>query len=273
MIPVISIHFSAANSIIAKLHKSQSQPGISADVPGYRGSPIYPNDVGYYYITNLQGDVMYLIDANENTVAAYEYDPYGNIVSATGAMAEINPLRYRGYYYDAELEMYYVQSRDYDPTICRFINADDASLVGATGTTLGYNLFAYCENNPISLHDKTGYLLAPALLGAAFAVVTTYLLYLVEYRLGVRNWNWLVLSGQLIVNAAIGAANGVLFGGPFAKLTKLASLAKRAKLSGFALKAIKAVATGTTFFINSIIKPLTRKPGESWPKAVKRWFS
>ena len=60
------------------------------------------NGATYYYITNLQGDVMYLIDANENTVAAYEYDPYGNIVSATGTMAEINPLRYRGYDYDVE---------------------------------------------------------------------------------------------------------------------------------------------------------------------------
>ena len=73
------------------------------DASGYPYALKY-NGTTYYYITNLQGDVMYLIDANENTVAAYEYDPYGNIVSATGAMAEITPLRYRGYYYDPELE-------------------------------------------------------------------------------------------------------------------------------------------------------------------------
>ena len=52
----------------------------------------------YYYITNLQGDVMYLVDASGNEVAAYDYDPYGKIISATGSMAEVNPLRYRGYY-------------------------------------------------------------------------------------------------------------------------------------------------------------------------------
>ena len=116
------------------------------------------NGTTYYYITNLQGDVMHLIDANENTVAAYEYDPYGNIVSAIGTMAQINPLRYRGYYYDTELEMYYLQSRYYDPQVGRFINADDVSLLGATGTVLGHNLFAYCENNPTNGCDPTGHL-------------------------------------------------------------------------------------------------------------------
>ena len=121
---------------------------------GYaRGRSLATNCTTYYYITNLQGDVMYLIDANENTVAAYEYDPYGNIVSATGTMAEINPLRYRGYYYDAELEMYYLQSRYYDPQISRFINADivlDAEYV------IGFNLFTYCRNSPINAIDESG---------------------------------------------------------------------------------------------------------------------
>ena len=67
----------------------------------------------YYYITNLQGDVMYLVDANGVQVAAYDYDPYGKIISATGSMAEITPLRYRGYYYDSETGFYYLQSRYY----------------------------------------------------------------------------------------------------------------------------------------------------------------
>jgi RHS repeat-associated protein len=93
------------------------------DANGYPYALKY-NGTTYYYITNLQGDVMYLVDANENTVASYEYDPYGNIVSATGTMAEINPLRYRGYYYDAELEMYYLQSRYHDHQIGRFIKTN-----------------------------------------------------------------------------------------------------------------------------------------------------
>ena len=114
------------------------------------------NGTTYYYITNLQGDVMYLIDANENTVASYEYDPYGNIVSATGTMAAINPLRYRGYYYDAELEMYYLQSRYYDPQICRFLNADSINVLNASESVLDHHLFAYCNNNPLMNYDPNG---------------------------------------------------------------------------------------------------------------------
>ena len=130
------------------------------------------NDTTYYYITNLQGDVIYLVDEDGETVASYEYDPYGNILSATGEMAEINPLRYRGYYYDTELGMYYLQNRYYDPMVGRFINADDVALLGLSGTELGYNLFAYCENNPINNSDSTGYVMTPAnVIGAVIGVI------------------------------------------------------------------------------------------------------
>ena len=108
----------------------------------------------YYYITNLQGDVMYLVDASGNEVAAYDYDPYGKAITATGTMAEINPLRYRGYYYDTETGFYYLQSRYYDPEICRFINADSYASTGQG--LLGYNMFAYCQNNPIAFADYNG---------------------------------------------------------------------------------------------------------------------
>ena len=123
------------------------------DANGYPYALKY-NGTTYYYITNLQGDVMYLIDANENTVASYEYDPYGNIVSATGTLAEINPLRYRGYYYDAELGMYYLQSRYYDPHIGRFISADAYASTGQG--VIGFNMFAYCNNNPANGLDYAG---------------------------------------------------------------------------------------------------------------------
>ena len=109
----------------------------------------------YYYITNLQGDVMYLVDASGNEAAAYDYDPYGKVITSTGDLAEINPLRYRGYYYDTETGFYYLQSRYYDPEICRFINADSYTSTGVG--YLGYNMFAYCNNNPISNSDSDGY--------------------------------------------------------------------------------------------------------------------
>ena len=129
---------------------------FSYDANGYPYALKY-NGTTYYYITNLQGDVMYLVDGTGATVAAYEYDPYGNILSATGEMAEINPLCYRCYYYDAELEMYYLQSRYYDPMVGRFINADDVTLLGADKTVLGYDLFSYCRNNAVNCTDSNGY--------------------------------------------------------------------------------------------------------------------
>ena len=86
--------------------------------------------VTYYYITNLQGDVMQLIDSAGETKATYSYDPYGQVLLANGAMAEINPLQYRGYYFDADTEFYYLQSRYYDPEICRFVNYDRYASTG-----------------------------------------------------------------------------------------------------------------------------------------------
>ena len=74
----------------------------------------------------------------------------------TAVQAETNPLRYRGYYYDAETGLYYLQSRYYDPATCRFVNADNANLVAANGDFASLNLFAYCGNNPLSREDSNG---------------------------------------------------------------------------------------------------------------------
>ena len=78
----------------------------------------------YYYVLNLQGDVVKLIQANGHVVTHYTYDAWGYILSSGGNLAEVNPLRYRGYYYDNETGFYYLQSRYYDPANRRFINAD-----------------------------------------------------------------------------------------------------------------------------------------------------
>ena len=112
----------------------------------------------YYYVLNLQGDVVKLIHYipgfEYESVATYEYDAWGNIVSSSGRLAEINPLRYRGYYYDNETGFYYLQSRYYDPANRRFINAD---LLASTGQGFtGTNMFAYCVNSPVVLGDYEG---------------------------------------------------------------------------------------------------------------------
>ena len=109
----------------------------------------------YYYVLNAQGDVIALLNANGTLAASYNYGAWGNCTvydSSDAAIGDLNPLRYRGYYYDAETGFYYLQSRYYDPAICRFINADGLFTDGF----IGANLFAYCANNPVNTVDPTG---------------------------------------------------------------------------------------------------------------------
>ena len=135
------------------------------------------NGDSYYYETNHQGDVtgLYKITYDAATkalkatrVASYEYDAWGNVTYSTGEMADINPLRYRGYYQDWESGYYYLQNRYYDPAIGRFINADDEKTIfnalsdyessdGLNGISyLDHNQFAYCLNNPVNMSDDEG---------------------------------------------------------------------------------------------------------------------
>lgn len=84
-------------------------------------SPIYftYNNSTYYYEKNMQGDIVGILDTSGNTVVKYSYDIWGKLLSTTGMLSGtvgvINPLRYRGYYYDTETALYYLQSRYYSP--------------------------------------------------------------------------------------------------------------------------------------------------------------
>ena len=113
----------------------------------------------YYYVLNLQGDVVKLIHYipgfEYESVATYEYDAWGNILSSSGRLAEINPLRYRGYYYDNETGFYYLQSRYYDPANRRFINADIYASTDSNNA-LACNMYSYCWNNVVILYDSEG---------------------------------------------------------------------------------------------------------------------
>ena len=126
--------------------------------------------ITYFYALNQQGDVVKIFrslpsrDSNGNLIglteavyATYTYDAWGNILSQSGSMAGVNPLRYRGYYYDSETGFYYLQSRYYDPATRRFINADapEYSTMSAYGLN-NSNLFVYCQNNPIAYGDENG---------------------------------------------------------------------------------------------------------------------
>jgi len=112
----------------------------------------------YYYATNLQGDVVALLRKTTTGMAVvgfYIYDAWGNCtISGNTSVLMFNPLRYRGYVYDQETGLYYLQSRYYDPEVGRFLNADGFTTTGQGFT--GNNMFAYCGNNPITFVDPTG---------------------------------------------------------------------------------------------------------------------
>ena len=111
-------------------------------------------DTEYFYVKNLQGDILKVITAIGTEAATYTYDAWGKLLTSTGDMAEANPIRYRGYYYDTETGLYYLQSRYYDPEISRFINPDAFASTGRG--ILGTNMFVYCNNEAVSLYDALG---------------------------------------------------------------------------------------------------------------------
>ena len=110
----------------------------------------------YYYITNIQGDVIELLKSNGESAGYYRYDAWGDDVD-WWEIEEIicyNPLLYRGYFYDRVSGYYYLQTRFYDPSVGRFISAD--AYVSTGQGVLGYNMFAYCNNNPVMYIDPSG---------------------------------------------------------------------------------------------------------------------
>jgi RHS repeat-associated protein len=117
------------------------------------------NGSDYYYIRNIQNDIIGIVDVAGTIVVNYLYDSWGKLISITGSLKDTvglkNPFRYRGYYYDTETGFYYLNSRYYDPEVGRFINPD--IIMGAGDKDpMAYNLFLYCNNNPVNRQDPSG---------------------------------------------------------------------------------------------------------------------
>ena len=188
------------------------------------------NGVEYWYIRNAQGDIIGLHDKDGVQIVSYIYDSWGKLVSTSGTMkdsvGEKNPYRYRGYRYDTETGLYYLQSRYYNPEWGRFINSDDVGVVTASlGDLTDKNLFAYCDNNPVMRVDDEGYfwhIAGGAAIGAAFSVVNKVITNVVERKklsdgIGIALVTGAVsgglaatgfgLVGQIAGNAAISAGS------------------------------------------------------------------
>ena len=122
------------------------------------------NNKKYYYIKNLEDDVIGIINDNNEKIVVYEYDSWGKILcikdnNGNNIIDEdhigiLNPFRYRSYYFDNETGLYYLNSRYYNPEWKRFINAD--GIIGSNQDINSYNLYAYCSNNPVNYYDITG---------------------------------------------------------------------------------------------------------------------
>ncbi len=115
----------------------------------------------YYYVYNVQNDVIGLIDSTGAQVVSYQYNSWGKLLSMTDSSADKvgskNPFRYREYYYDDETGLYYLDSRYYDPETGRFVNADETGLLRRAPKELIHKkLYAYCDNNPVVRKDKSG---------------------------------------------------------------------------------------------------------------------
>ncbi len=153
------------------------QYDASGAIIGFTYYPSSGTASQYFFGKNAQGDVLCIYDASGVLMAGYAYDAWGACTVAYDHsiidVADINPIRYRSYYYDTETGWYYLQSRYYDPTVGRFISPDDPSLLGANGDLLSFNLYAYCSNNPVNYSDPSGHFTLVASI-AIFVAITFF---------------------------------------------------------------------------------------------------
>ena len=170
------------------------------------------NNSQYFYRRDCQGNIIALIDNSGNVVVEYKYDAWGNHEAEVAsedyvALAEINPYRYRGYYYDSETGLYFLQTRYYDPETGRFISRDSIEYADPE-TICGLNLYAYCGNNPVMNVDPSGHaflvFLFAALIGFAVSFVSSAVSQAV-FNDGQINW------GIAAIDGLFGAISGALW--------------------------------------------------------------
>ena len=183
------VHMTRGSDELHFFYDAQNKPAV-----------VVYNGTAYAYLKNLQGDIVAILNGSGNAVVSYVYDAWGRPVSKTGSMAStlgtLNPFRYRSYVYDEETGLYYLRNRYFNTTICRFIN-EDAYSSTAQGM-FSSNMYAYCENKPISRADVDGKFFF-TVLGAAVGAVTG----------AVDAW---LTGGDIAEGALAGAVSGAISG-------------------------------------------------------------
>ena len=213
---------------------------------------IFYNNVPYYFIKNLQGDVIAIVDKDAKTVARYSYDAWGicTVTHGSVGIANVNPFRYRGYYYDEDIGLYYLQSRYYDAGVGRFINCDavDCLINGETANKL--NEFAYCENDPVDNDDPNG-MWIQYVIGAAIGGILNVVFYVIDcaiYKVKVNVWKALLNFLNGAVNGLIAATGADLIyqiiAGIASGLVSLFIGASRPKLEDFIIAVICGILSG-----------------------------
>ena len=216
----------------------------------------------YMYLRNAQNDIIGLLDKDGKVVVRYTYDSWGQVVKIEGTLKDKvgarNPFRYKGYYYDVETGLYYCRSRYYDPAIRRFISADDTQVLRDNLDMLGEkNLYAYCDDNPITRSDSDGQLwhklveiAAGAVIGAALNVVTGGIAATVTGQ-KYTAWDIAVAAASGAFAGAVDGAIGSIGGGIISAI--YAGIASFSRGDSVLMAALNAgIAFGATTYIGNL---------------------
>ena len=203
----------------------------------------------YYYLYNLQNDVIGLLDSAGTQVVGYRYNSWGKPLSVTDTMADKagsrNPFRYRGYCWDEETGLYYANSRYYDPETGRFVNADDVEVLSVEQGNLNqYNLYAYCLNNPINRLDEDGNLSIPNWAKVAVGAVATVAAVGLTIATGGAV---LPILTSVAISTLSGAAIGYVTGGKEGAINGAADGFMWGGIGALATSAVGAVKTVKTY--------------------------
>ncbi len=177
----VTTYYNTRNGVIISQSDGTNTMYFQYDMNGLPIGFIF-NGTQYFYMTNQMGDIIAITEFDGNIIAQYVYDEWGKLLNVYTVnednaeqveIANVNPLHYCGYYYDTETGYYYLQSRYYDASICRFINTDIPEITKISKeVAAGTNIFAYCNNNSVNNSDPTGYFNFENKL-SAFAILST----------------------------------------------------------------------------------------------------